>query len=67
MHLAGIKSETLSANEFYEACKLENVTKELPHDFSIYLRRVSGTVLGKDKDVEKYFTASKKLLEQLKK
>ena len=54
-------------NEFYEACKIENVTKELPQNFSIYLRRVSGTVLGKDKDVEKYFTASKKLLEQLKK
>lgn len=53
--------------EFYEACKLENVTKELPQNYSIYLRRVSGTVLGRDKDVEKYLDASKKLLEELQK
>ncbi len=28
MHLAGIKSETLSANEFYEACMKETITRE---------------------------------------
>lgn len=28
MHLAGIKSETLSANEFYEACKRGTIIKE---------------------------------------
>ena len=28
MHLAGIKSETLSANEFYEACIEKTITRE---------------------------------------
>ena len=28
MHLAGIKSETLSANEFYEACVGGTITRE---------------------------------------
>ena len=28
MHLAGIKSKTLSANEFYEACRKKTITRE---------------------------------------
>ncbi len=42
MHLAGIKSETMSAVEFYEACEKQVVKKEDCHP-----RRDSGTMYAK--------------------
>lgn len=52
--------------DFYSAIKVEGL-EDLPQEYSLYLRRVSGTVLGKNKNIEKYFNASKKLLEELQK
>ncbi len=55
----------LLSDEFYSEVKLENV-KEIPHNLGISLRRVSGTTLEKNKDIAKYYKASKELLNSLK-
>lgn len=52
-------------DDFYEAIKTEKL-QELPKEFSVYLRKISGTAIAKNKDVEKYLKASKELLENLK-
>lgn len=52
-------------DEFYSAVRLENV-QEIPHNLGISLRRVEGTIIGKNKNIEKYYKASKELLEKLK-
>ena len=53
-------------DKFYSAVKIEG-TNELPHNLGISLRRVSGTTLEKNKNIEKYYKASKELLNSLKK
>lgn len=51
--------------DFYSAIKVEGL-EDLPQEFSLYLRNVSGTVIEKNKDIEIYYNASKKLIENLK-
>ena len=52
-------------DKFYSAVKIEG-TDELPHNLGISLRRISGTTLEKNKQIEKYYTASKELLNSIK-
>ena len=52
MHLAGIKSETLSANEFYEACVGGTITREdcIPFEEKVRLYEEQSTIYDRDKD-----------------
>ncbi len=60
------ESEPLTLGEdFYSATKVEGL-EELPQEFTMYLRRVSGTVIEKNKNIATYYNASKQLLENLK-
>ncbi len=52
--------------DFYSSIKVEGL-EDLPKEFSLYLRNVSGTVIEKNKDIKIYYNASKKLIENLKK
>lgn len=52
-------------DDFYEVAKTEGIS-DLPKEFSLHLRKVSGTVIAKNKDIGTYYNASKKVLEALK-
>ncbi len=51
---------------FYEASSSEKDIINLPEELMLSCRKVSGTMLEKDEEVEKYFECSKKIIENIK-
>lgn len=51
-------------DDFYESCKTDDIF-DLPENMQISCRNISGAVIGKDKNIEKYYNQAQSILKAL--